>query len=273
MITIPRNISAEDRRYLEAALTIIGSSPALESIWLMMDLAWREAGCDHANLKAENLTDFYNSPVWLLNGLFIEQHDLSIAHRRKFSEAILAYNPARICDYGGGFGSLARMVAEASPGTSVELFDPHPHRSSLELSEAINNLCHVDKLTGPYDVMVATDVFEHVADPLLEVENTCRYLRRGGSYLIANCFYPVIKCHLPCTFHFRNTFNIILAEMNLQPVRNVAYGTVFEKTGDVLVSARIRKLEKKSRLRFAFQGLLDALRNLRRQWHDQDATC
>jgi 2-polyprenyl-3-methyl-5-hydroxy-6-metoxy-1,4-benzoquinol methylase len=231
-----------------------------------MDLAWHETGCESSNPHPESMIRFYKHPVWLLNGLFIEQHQDSISHREKFVEEILKHKPAKVCDYGGGYGSLARMIAKVSATTTVESFDPHPHSSALDLSSQLDNVRHVDELDGPYDVMVATDVFEHVHDPLLDVEKTSRHLKVDGCYLIANCFYPVIKCHLPCTFHFRNSFSSILAEMNLLPVKNVVYGTVFKKTGNVLVTPRIRRLEHKSRLRFAWQGVLDAVRDLRQQW-------
>jgi len=270
VIKIPETISSSERKYLEAALDMIGVSPKLEAVWLLMDLAWHDTECDWNNLRDENLTCFYEHPVWLLNGLFVEQHVDSISNREIFTEEVVKYRPEKVCDYGGGYGNLARMIARTSTGISVEIFDPHPHQSSLELSSYIENLRHVDALHGPYDVMLATDVFEHVSDPLLEVEKTARYLKVGGRYLIANCFYPVIKCHLPCTFHFRDSFSSILAKMNLKPVSSVVYGTVFEKTGEVMVTPQIRRLERKSQIRFAFQGVLGAVRELRQQWLNKE---
>lgn len=270
VIKIPETINSSERKYLEAILALTGDSPRLEAIWAMMDLAWAETECDYNDLRAENLTNFYNHPVWLLNGLFVEQHAESIAHRENFTEEIVKYRPGKVCDYGGGYGSLARRIARTATGVSVDLFDPHPHRSSLELSSRVKNIRHVDTLCGPYDVMVATDVFEHVSDPLLEVEKTSAHLKVGGYYLIANCFYPVIKCHLPSTFHFRETFGSILAQMNLKSVSSVAYGTVFEKTGEVMVTPQVRRLERKSQIRFAFQGVLVAVRELRQQWFNRE---
>ncbi len=266
MIRLPKDITIEEQNYLEAALELVGTNPKLESIWSLMDLAWEENQCDYSKLNGDNINNFYSHPVWLLNGLFIEQHPDSLKHREIFTDEIVMNNPLSVCDYGGGYGGLARMIAKSSARIAVDLYDPYPHRSSLKLSSLFDNLRHVNQLKGPYDVMVATDVFEHVIDPLLEVEKTARHLKVGGKYLIANCFYPVIKCHLPCTYHFRNTFSTILAEMNLQPLRTVVYGTLFEKKGDVLVTPRIRKLEKKSRIKFAFNELMETFRKLRRTW-------
>jgi len=266
VIVMPRNITAEERQYLEAVMAISGQSPKLESIWTFMDLAWQECSCDSDCMVANQLKAFYRHPVWLLNGLFIEQHPDSLTHREKFAAEIISHQPQSVCDYGGGYGGLARMIASRSPATSVEIYDPHPHPSSLELSASLDNIRHVDHLSGPYDVMVATDVFEHVPDPLREVENTSRHLRPGGKYLIANCFYPVIKCHLPCTFHFRDSFSAILVEMNLHPVKSVVYGTLYEKASEVLVTPRVRRLEQRSRIRFAYRELHSTLMALFRQW-------
>lgn len=264
MIKIPNSVTVEERNYLESALAIVGEEPSLETIWALIDLAWEETSCRQNDFDPEKIKKFYGHPVWLLNGLFIEQHSDSLLHREKFAEEVVGSEPSAICDYGGGFGGLARMIANLSPRIGVDLFDPHPHPVSLELSLSFKNLRHVDKPQGPYDVMIATDVFEHVPDPLGEVEKSSRFLRVGGRYLIANCFYPVIKCHLPSTFHFRESFNTILAEMNLKPIGSVVYGTVFEKTGDVLVTSKIRSMEKKSKIRFALKDCIKSVNHLRR---------
>ena len=51
--------------------------------------------------------------------------------------------------------------------------------------------------------MIATDVFEHVPDPVALAAKTANHLRIGCHYLIANCFFPVIA-RLPQLLHFFN---------------------------------------------------------------------
>ena len=60
----------------------------LENIWQLMDLVWDEYCCDNKKLNWDNIDKFYSHPVWLLNGLFIERHALSMQHRNAISDWI-----------------------------------------------------------------------------------------------------------------------------------------------------------------------------------------
>jgi hypothetical protein len=70
-------------------------------------------------------------------------------------------------------------------------------------------------------------------------------LRYGGHYLIANCFFPVIRCHLPQTFHFRHSWDAALKAMGLEPAEKVAYGRVFVRRGALNLKAA-RQVEQQS---------------------------
>lgn len=246
----PHQIERTEYQTLQRMLALLGTdSPTLEQIWECMDFMWDSMGCNSRCLDDVKLSKFYRHPVWLLNGLFIEQHELSIQHRRVFTNWIAAQNPHRVADYGGGFGTLARFIGERCPETEVNIIEPHPHPLAKRYCEEHLNVMYRPWFTGYYDIIAATDVFEHVPDPLNEVERTANFLKLGGYYLIANCFYPVIKCHLPQTFHFRYSWNRALMAMNLEPIEKVAYGTVFKKTGHVS-AIRARRLEAISRVLF-----------------------
>lgn len=84
----------------------------LRNIWQLMDIVWDEYGCCSKELNLNEIDKFYAHPVWLLNGLFIEQHPLSMQHRNAISDWIVD-DPSikNILDYGGGFGTLARLIA------------------------------------------------------------------------------------------------------------------------------------------------------------------
>lgn len=225
-----------------------GAFPSLEQIWQLMDEAWAALGCDEDRLD-ERVTAFYTHPVWLLNGLFIEQHDQSRANRREFATWVASANPKRVADFGGGYGTLARMIGEACPIAQVEVIEPHPHRAAMARATATANVRYREKLTGEYDILIATDVFEHVPDPLALVESTARYLRPGGQYLIANCFWPVIRCHLPQTFHFRYSWDWALTVMGLIPGEMVCYGRAFVRRGELILD-KSRVVERRSRWLF-----------------------
>jgi 2-polyprenyl-6-hydroxyphenyl methylase/3-demethylubiquinone-9 3-methyltransferase len=48
------------------------------------------------------------------------------------------------------------------------------------------------------------------------VSEVASQVRPGGLVVIANCFHPVTKCHLPDTFHLRFTFQFFARLIGLQ---------------------------------------------------------
>jgi len=210
-----------------------------------MDAAWEECRCD-PDVVDERIAEFYAHPVWLLNGLFIEQHADSLNYRRIFAEYVARLNPSRVADFGGGYGSLARMIGECCPSAEVHVVEPHPHKAAISLAGRTPNVRYVPELQGLYDVIIATDVFEHVSDPLALVASTATHLRMDGEYLMANCFWPVIQCHLPSSFHFRWSWDAAMKAMSLQPGKAVAYGRAYKRVGPVS-SDSARRIEQRSR--------------------------
>lgn len=221
--------------------------PTLEQIWQLMDEQWISHQCDPSQAN-NNLIEFYNHPVWLLNGLFIEQDADSLAHRRAFTDWIVQQTPARIADFGGGFGGLARFVGQALPDAQVEVVEPHPRAIAIAMAANTPNVRFVPELTGEYDLMIATDVFEHVLDPLGLCADTATHLKVGGQYLIANCFAPVIKCHLPQLFHFEYGWNTAMQALGLMPGDRVRYGHAYRRIGPLNLAAARKAGELAHRL-------------------------
>lgn len=204
--------------------------PSLYQLWKLMDEAWQNLNCDPLQLD-DRVTAFYNHPVWLLNGLFIEQDPQSLAHRHGFTSWVQALAPMRVADYGGGFGTLARFIGTALPSAKVEVVEPHPHPAAIDLVSDSKNVCFVPELTNNYDLLIATDIFEHVHDPIGLAASTAAHLRVGGSYLIANCFSPVVQCHLPQLFHLQIGWDQAMKAMGLQPGERVRYGRAYKRLG------------------------------------------
>ncbi len=238
-------ISPEAQNWLAEIFERFGGYPSLEDIWALMDEPWRELNCN-PDVMDERIGAFYAHPVWLLNGLFIEQHAQSLDHRRRFTDWVTAQSPRRVADYGGGFGGLARMIGAACPKATVEVIEPHPHPVAIERARRSANVRYQPALDGEYDILIATDVFEHVPDPLGLAAETAAALKPGGRYLIANCFQPVILCHLPQTFHFRNSWDSALAALGLMAEETVCYGRVFRRQGSLSLE-RARGIEQRSR--------------------------
>ena len=76
--------------------------PTLEELWALMDEPWYDLNCD-PDVMDDRISQYYRHPVWLLNGLFIEQHDQSLENRRQFSAWVANQSPKRVADYGGGY--------------------------------------------------------------------------------------------------------------------------------------------------------------------------
>ncbi len=225
----------------------------LEQMWYLMDLIWNDYGCDNKNLNWDKIGKFYSHPVWLLNGLFIEQHDVSMGHRHAISDWIVQNNFKNVVDYGGGFGTLARLVAQKEKNIKMNIYEPHPSEFGLKRVAEFENINIIGKLESNYDCLMSTDVLEHVPDPLKDFSEMIKSVKINGYLVIANCFYPVIKCHLPQDFHFRYSFNIFAKMMGLEIVGILegSHATIYKKVEEVEPNwNKIRFYEKLSKVAF-----------------------
>ncbi len=246
------------------------NSPSLEQIWQMMDDVWDKLGCDNKNLNWQKISAFYNHPVWILNGLFIEQDELSIQHRKSIGNWInLNSEKIRyVVDYGGGMGTLAQIISESNQDICVDIYEPYPSQVAVTRLEKYPNINFVGELINcKYDCLVSTDVLEHVADPLSLLAQMIDAVGLNGYLIIANCFYPVIKCHLPRTFHFRYTFKIFAKLMGLKALENdqVLHGTIYVKEKEESLNwQQIRLLELCSKSIYPLLKMLHILKALPR---------
>ena len=229
---VREHLREAERSYLLSVFERYQGYPSLQQLWQLMDEQWQAHGCDPLQMDGR-VSAFYHHPVWVLNGLFIEQDPQSLAHRQAFTAWVTQQAPARVADFGGGFGGLARFIGAALPQASVEVVEAHPHPAAIALAADTPNVRFVPELTGDYDLLIATDVFEHVPDPIALAASTASHLRIGGRYLIANCFAPVIACHLPHLFHLSIGWDQAMRAMGLKPLEKVQYGRAFWRTGDL----------------------------------------
>ncbi len=225
----------------------------LEQMWYLMDLVWDDYGCDNKKLDWREIGKFYSHPVWLLNGLFIEQHEVSMGHRHAISNWVVKNNFKNVVDYGGGFGTLARLIAEKDTSIKMNIYEPHPSEFGLKRASEFENIYIIDKLESSYDCLLSTDVLEHVPDPLSDFSNMIDSVKIDGYLIIANAFYPMIKCHLPQDFHFRYTFNMFAKMMGLEVVGNLegSHATIFKKIETKELNwGKIRLYESLSKIAF-----------------------
>lgn len=219
-------LTDEEREYLEAVFRRFNGYPNMIELWELMDEQWVEHGCDPLNLD-ERVSRFYDHPVWLLNGLFIEQDELSLAHRGTFVDWIAELNPERVADIGGGTGCLARMIGQRLPNAQIEVIEPHPKACAVAACSGFSNVSFQRELEGSFDLLIATDVFEHVDDPIKLVADTAKNLAQDGTYLMANCFLPEILCHLPQHFHLNAAWDPVMRTLGFVPGVRVGYGRCY----------------------------------------------
>ena len=235
-ILVRENLTPAENEYLQKVFAQFRGYPSLQQMWALMDDVWVELGCDPEHLD-DRITSYYEHPVWLLNGLFVEQHSESVAHRLAFAGWVIDQAPERVADIGGGFGGLARIIGEALPTATVEVLEPHPSPDAKALAAATANVRYVPTLTGSYDLLIATDVFEHVPDPIELAVSTAGCLRPDGQYLMANCFKPVIRCHLPQNMHFDVSWERVMNQLGMESICNIAHATTYRRTGALNIAA------------------------------------
>ncbi len=244
------SLTPGDRGVIEHHLEQMGFDPSLEQLWNLMDQAWDRCGCDNLIPDPDRLASFYRDPVWLLNGMFVEHHVQSMGHRHAITAAVAALNPSRILDFGGGFGTLSRLLASALPQAEVAICEPYPPQHGIENCQLFANIRFIPELKSQsVDVLVSTDVLEHVPDPLALLAAMVDAVRPGGYLFIANCFFPVILCHLPCTFHLRYSFDSFCQALGLDvlgPCKG-SHATIYRRSVVLEPDWRLlRRMERRS---------------------------
>ena len=178
-------------------------------------------------------------------------------HRHSIAEVITSLKPLVVLDFGGGFGTLARLLAAALPQVEIIICEPYPPRHGVLSCKPFPNIRFVPQLsTQSVDVLVSTDVLEHVPDPLSLLAAMVDAVRPGGHLLIANCFYPVIACHLPCTFHLRYSFDAFCQALGLEVLGPCegSHATIYRRA-QVLEPdwPRLRAMERRSQRLFPWR--------------------
>lgn len=251
------DLTPTERSAIDDQLALVGFHPSLEKLWDLMDQAWKRCGCHDRNPDSDRLASFYSDPVWLLNGMFIEQHAVSMGHRQAITEAVAALGPERVVDFGGGFGTLARLLAKALPDADVAICEPYPPRHGIDSCMPFANIHFIPELTSQsVDVLVSTDVLEHVRDPLALLAAMVDAVRPGGHMFIANCFYPVIACHLPCTFHLRYSFDAFCQALGLEVLGPCegSHATIYRRTQVLQPDwLHLRAMERRSQRLFSWR--------------------
>ena len=93
-------------------------------------------------------------------------------HRHAISDWVATKNFKRIVDYGGGFGTLARLMAQKNKNIQIDIYEPSPSELMLKRISEFKNINFVNQLGKNYDCLISIDVLEHVPDPLYDFYDT-----------------------------------------------------------------------------------------------------
>jgi 2-polyprenyl-3-methyl-5-hydroxy-6-metoxy-1,4-benzoquinol methylase len=257
------DLTHSEHQEIQRLLDFSEHSPMeLSDLWRMMDIVWDEMGCDSDNLEAEKISAYYSHPVWTLNGLFIEQDDVSMGHREAIASWIANNQVSSVLDYGGGFGTLARLIASKDINLKVDIHEPFPSQLAIAKVQPFSNIHFVSSLDHAYDCLVCIDVLEHVPDPLDLFATMIQSVKVGGFLVIANCFYPDIKCHLSSALHFRYTFNQFAQMMGLRVIGQCpsSHAMIYEKMTKTEIDwKKVRRIERFSRGTFPIKETIASI--------------
>lgn len=211
-----RDLTTQQIAYLRALPDPI---PDVSWVWHEMNRVWREIGLDNTRPlrdQSDKVAEFYSHPIWLVNGLFTAADPQSSGHRVAIAQYLTSLHAKTIADYGGGFGELALTIARHNLASHITVVEPYPTKVGLRRLAGVDNVSlQADLSQGPYEVVLAQDVLEHVDDPIGLAHQLAQSVRMDGYLILANCFHPMIDCHLPPTFHLRYTFDHVMRIMGL----------------------------------------------------------
>jgi 2-polyprenyl-3-methyl-5-hydroxy-6-metoxy-1,4-benzoquinol methylase len=221
-----------------------GESISNPELWKEMDRIWNHLNLDNKRkFSSQNIGQFYAHPVWTLNGLFSEKDQISYSHREKivdFAKMHFKTNPfINVADFGGGSGVLAKIFEMKMPQLKqIDIVEPWPSDFFLNKLREFRKINFVDDFENNnfYELIISQDVLEHVENPI-EVAFECFDATKiEGIVLFANCFYPVIECHLPKNFYLRHLFKYVVTSKNLKylgKLPGVNHVEIYQKIGPV----------------------------------------
>ena len=223
-----KHLSEFEASYLDSTLKFYSGLPSQQQLWSLLDAEWINLNCTH-HPSDPNVGLYYRHPVWLLNGIYAEHDPVSQGHRHRIAEKLSSLGCHLICDLGGGFGTLPRILSSYNPTAHIDILEPYAHPLARALASSLCNVRYADELKRTYDLFVCTDVLEHIPDPLEYICSTTSHLRLNGYLFIAQSFSPEILCHIPSLFHLQYCLPSIMRILGFRSVTALSYGVLYQK--------------------------------------------
>ncbi|MGE3063657.1 MAG: class I SAM-dependent methyltransferase [bacterium] len=112
-------------------------------------------------------------------------------YRFRLIKKYVGKNKGRILDIGSGSGKL--NVSHSSKMFSLDISQMHNFSSSLKTEGDANKIPFKDK---SFDLIVLSEVLEHIDDIKSAVDETARVLKDGGTVIATVPYMEKIKTHL-----------------------------------------------------------------------------
>jgi len=240
--------------------------PTVEWLWEEMDRVWLDKGLDNKkDFAIQDIGGFYSHPVWIANGIFTCIDKESIDHRKAIKDYLVDIKAQNIADYGGGSGVLAEIIT-ANSDINVDILEPYPFEFFINKYKDNTKIKYVNDFeSSNYDVIIAQDVLEHVENPIEMAYQLSKHVKLDGYVIFANCFCPVIKCHLPSTFYLRHTFRLVMTAMGLKyvgRVKGASHALIFQRKNNL----NLRKAIVASKVARASQPLIQIASKLKNKF-------
>jgi 2-polyprenyl-6-hydroxyphenyl methylase/3-demethylubiquinone-9 3-methyltransferase len=209
----------------------IYTTPTVKDVWKLLDTVWDDFNLNNKKYKKKGLDDFYSHPIWLVNGFFTEIDPESQKHRESIANFLKNMKEPKILDYGGGFGALAKKIAEQNHSSQIYIYDPNASNFVFENIKDFKNIEVISKIKEEeFDVIINQDLLEHVEDPIQLTTEFNHYLKKEGILISHWNFSSCIKCHLPKHFHFKYTFKKIIPFLGFsKEIKNNNHGHYYKK--------------------------------------------
>jgi len=225
------SVSDKDKDYL---LNLPKDLPSMQWVWDEENRIWDLLGLNNKKpLLEQDIGSYYSHPVWIMNGLFSEADPLSKRHHIEIIKFIDENNIKKIADYGGGSGVFAFFLVSQNSSIEVDIVEPYASEFFKEKMLPYTTANFVNDFTcNNYDAVITQSVLEHVENPIETAFKMASNVREGGLVIFADCYYPVIKCHLPSAFYLRHTFKFIMKKMGLDfvgRIPNAEHALIFKK--------------------------------------------
>ncbi|MEI6713466.1 MAG: methyltransferase domain-containing protein [Verrucomicrobiota bacterium] len=151
-------------------------------------------------------------PLIPLDVLYGQSHnevvgEIWMRHHREFAELIYKYNCKAVFEIGGAHGALARNYFNVFPDAQWTILEPNPHiPEDLPVNVIRGFLTDDFSYSGDWDVVVHSQLFEHIYNPKEMVKQLARFSEVGKLHIfsIPNLKAMLAKFYTNC-LNFEHT--------------------------------------------------------------------